>query len=203
MLVFIDDSGDPGFKIEKGSSKFFIISMIIFDDHLEAEKTAVRIKELKRELGFSDNIEFKFCNSRKEVREKFLTIISTSNFKIRSLVVNKEKIYSEELRNSKKKFYSYFIKVALEYSGQTIKNARIKIDGSGDRIFRKSFISYLKRELNDKKIMSNCKLIDSKKNVLIQMVDMIAGATRRSYEKKEMIYKNIIKKHIENEWEFK
>ncbi len=39
MLVFIDDSGDPGFKLDKGSSKFFVISLVIFNDNLEAEKT--------------------------------------------------------------------------------------------------------------------------------------------------------------------
>jgi hypothetical protein len=44
MLVFIDDSGDPGFKIGKGSTSHFIISMVIFADELEAEKTAVAIK---------------------------------------------------------------------------------------------------------------------------------------------------------------
>lgn len=36
MLVFIDDSGDPGFKIEKGSSSVFVIALVIFDDDLEA-----------------------------------------------------------------------------------------------------------------------------------------------------------------------
>lgn len=32
MLVFIDDSGDPGFKLDKGSSRFFVICSVIFDD---------------------------------------------------------------------------------------------------------------------------------------------------------------------------
>lgn len=39
MLVFIDDSGDPGFKLQKGSSLIFVISCIIFDEELEAEKS--------------------------------------------------------------------------------------------------------------------------------------------------------------------
>lgn len=58
MLVFIDDSGDPGFKLDKGSSHFFVISAVLFDDNLEAEKTAVAIKELRRELKFGDDKEF-------------------------------------------------------------------------------------------------------------------------------------------------
>ena len=36
----------------KGRVIFFIIVAIIFDDSLEAEKTAVAIKSLKRKIGF-------------------------------------------------------------------------------------------------------------------------------------------------------
>ncbi|MBU1159766.1 DUF3800 domain-containing protein [Patescibacteria group bacterium] len=34
MLVFIDDSGDPGFKLDKGSTKFFVISARNFFEQL-------------------------------------------------------------------------------------------------------------------------------------------------------------------------
>lgn len=54
MLVFIDDSGDPGFKINRGSSRYFVIALVIFKDELEAEKTAVAIKELRRSFKFPD-----------------------------------------------------------------------------------------------------------------------------------------------------
>lgn len=30
MLIFIDDSGDPGFKMDAGSSHFFVIALLIF-----------------------------------------------------------------------------------------------------------------------------------------------------------------------------
>jgi len=66
MQVFIDDSGDAGFKINKGSSRFFVISAVIFSDDLEIEKTALEIKKLKRELRFPDDIEFKFNKSNKK-----------------------------------------------------------------------------------------------------------------------------------------
>lgn len=208
MLVFIDDSGDPGFKLDKGSTKFFIISLVIFDDDLEAEKTAIAIKDLKRELKFHDKSEFKFYKSSKDVRQKFLNKVCGFQFRVRSLVVDKSIIRSEELRSNKNSFYGYVIKTALKYSDGKIKNAKIKIDGSGDRIFRKSFLSYLRRQLNsaDLKIMDNCKLVDSKQNVLIQLADMIAGSVHRSYnvEKPDhKIYKAIIKRRIENEWRFK
>jgi len=41
MIVFIDDSGDPGFKIMRGSSAVFVLAFVIFNDELEAEKTSL------------------------------------------------------------------------------------------------------------------------------------------------------------------
>lgn len=208
MLVFIDDSGDPGFKLEKGSSRFFVISLVIFDDELEAEKTAVAIKELRRKFGFPDDAEFRFFKARSDVRKEFLRAVNPFNFRIRSLVIDKTLIRSIELRENKNSFYSYAIKLVLKHSGGSILNAKVRIDGSGDRMFRRNFLSYLRRELNssERKIMKNCKMFDSKGNVLIQMADMIAGCIRRSYDTTKSdgaLLKEIIKKHIQNEWPFR
>ena len=54
--------------------------------------------------------------------------------------------------------------------------------------------------------MKDCKLVDSKENVLVQMADMIAGSIRRAYELDKTdreTYKKIIRKHIEDEWRFR
>lgn len=205
MLIFIDDSGDPGFKMNKGSSEFFVIALLIFDDNLEAEKMAVAVKELRRSLKLSDYEEFKFNKSNDRIREAFLKMIIAFSFRIRCLVIDKKQIYSYELKSKKESFYAYFIKEVLKYSNNTILEARIRIDGSGDREFKKQFFTYLRKELNahDRNIMKNCKMVDSKADVLIQSVDMIAGAIRRSYEKSEQTYKNIIQSHIEDEWQFR
>ena len=208
MIVFIDDSGDPGFKIEKGSSTHFVIAMVCFDDELEAEKTAVAIKELKRELKLKDNEEFKFSKSCRDYRIEFLKTVNKFNFKIRCLVVDKTKVYSPELKGNKNSFYSYFIKEALKNNNETILEAKIRIDGSGNKIFRNNFITYLKKELNykEKKVMENCRLVDSSANVLIQLADMIAGSINRSKNKDKKDnseYRCIIGKKIEDEWLFK
>lgn len=208
MLVFIDDSGDVGFKLDRGSSRFFVIALVIFDDELEAEKTAVAIKDLRRKLGFPEYVEFKFFKSKQSVREKFLRAIVPFRFKIRCLVVDKEKIFSDELKNNKNSFYSYIIKMILKNSNGSIIDAKVKIDGSGDRVFRKNFLTYLRKQLNvgDKKVINHCRLVDSKGNVLIQMADMIAGTIRRSYDegkKDGLELKKIIKGHIQDEWKFK
>jgi hypothetical protein len=32
MLIFIDESGDPGFKLNKGASPIFVAVMVIFEE---------------------------------------------------------------------------------------------------------------------------------------------------------------------------
>lgn len=207
MIIFIDDSGDPGFKFDKGSTPFFVIAMVIFDDELEAEKTAVAIKDLRRALRWHDQQEFRFFKNAKHIREQFLQTVTKSHFRIRAIVVEKQRIRSTELRTKKASFYAYFVKELIKHNGGTITNAKVRIDGSGDRLFRRKFQTYLRRELNSTSgiVMKDCKLVNSKTNVLVQMADMIAGSINRSYNAQKpdaMLYKGIIKRHIEDEWRF-
>lgn len=154
MLIFIDDSGDAGFKLDKGSTPFFVIACIIFDDDLEALKLKVVIKEYRRKIKFADTVEFKFFKSSRKIRLGFLNEINSGKFRIRAIVIDKTKIRSDELKNNKSSFYSYAIKLVLKNNNGTINNAKIRIDGSGDRIFKKSFLSYLRKQLNSKQF--NC-----------------------------------------------
>jgi len=210
-LVFIDESGDAGFKFEKESSNYFIIAAVIFDDFLEAEKTAVAIKEMRRKEGFPDSVEFKFNKSKRKIREKFLETVKIFDYKIRYLIVDKRRIESNEFKNNKNSFYSYVIRMLLKHSNSTILNAKIRIDGSGDRVFKRNFSVYLRKYLNsnDKKIIKNLRFVDSKESVLIQLADMVAGSERRYFEYKDglktdaEIYRSIIKKKIDDEWEFR
>jgi len=208
MIVFIDDSGDPGFNIAGGASEYFVVACIIFDDELIAEETALAIKKYRRKVSFPDTVEFKFAKSRNEIKKGFLRAVSKFDFRIRAVVVNKSIIRSEELKHSKGSFYNYFIKQVLLHNKGTLKNSKIKLDGRGDRLFRLSLTTYLRRELNvsERKVMKNLRLVNSKQNVLIQMADMIAGAIRRSYDqskKDNKAYRAIINKKIEDCWEFK
>jgi len=98
--------------------------------------------------------------------------------------------------------------MVLKHNKGTIKDAKIRIDGSGDRIFRRQFLAYLRRELNsrDNRIVKDIKLVNSKNNVLIQMADMVAGTIRRYKEKDKKDakkYWNILESKIEDCWDFK
>jgi len=208
MIVFIDDSGDPGFKVNRGSSSAFVICCIIFDDELEAEKTAIQIKELRRNMGKSDRFEFKFNKCSKNYRIDFLKAVAHSKFKIRAIVMKKDVIVSEELKKSKESFYNFTIKTVLKHNFGAIKDAKIRLDGHGDRTFRRELHTYLRKNLNTKeqKIIENLRFKDSKKDVLIQLADMVAGSINRFTQKDKTdykVYRDIIRKREDDVWFFK
>lgn len=209
MLVFLDDSGDPGFKVGKGSTACFVIALVIFDDNLEAERCAVAIKELRRALGLSDSYEFRFNGCSKEIRLAFFARVAKFKFRVRAIVMDKRRIYGRELRRSKESFYRYAIKTVLKYSFGRIREARLKIDGHGDRVFRREFQAYLRRELKAKSgeppIVRDLRIVDSRENVLIQLADMVAGALRRHGEGEKEdreLYMAAIRGRLEDVWDF-
>ncbi len=208
MIIFIDESGDPGFKTSKGSSPSFVISLIIFEDEIDAEETALKIKKLKRALGKRKEFEFKFNKCNKEHRKVFLQSVAGCKYKIRSIVVIKKHIYSPFLRQTKMGFYNFVLKKVLENNNDSIIDAKVRLDASGEKTFRQSLTTYLRKNLNtkNKKTMKNIRFRDSKKDVLIQLADMIVGSIRKFYDgdsKDAKEYRKIIQTNEEDCWEFK
>ncbi|MBI2621074.1 MAG: DUF3800 domain-containing protein [Candidatus Levybacteria bacterium] len=207
MLVFIDDSGDPGFKTEKGSSKVFVIALVIFEDELEAEKTSLSIKELRRRLKVSDFYEFKFNKCSPRFKKNFIDSVRGYKYRVRAIVVKKDVIYSKRLKNYKEDFYNYIIMQVLKHSEGHIKKAKLKFDKRGEKLLRDNLRVYLSRELDNKnkKVFSDLKFADSKENTLIQLADMIAGSVFAKYSEKDKKYFEILKesRKFEDVWLFK
>lgn len=206
MLIFIDDSGDPGFRIEKGSSAVFVIALVIFHDELEAEKASIAIKELRRKLKVSDLYEFKFNKTSREFKNTFLDTVKSFKFQVRAIVVKKQAIHSPRLRNYKENFYNYIIMQVIKQS-YAIKNAKLRFDKRGEKALRNELRVYLSRELDNKNkhIFHDLKFVDSRQNTLIQLADMVAGSIFSHFTNKDKSYLTMFKKakRIEDIWEFK
>jgi hypothetical protein len=122
--------------------------MVMFDGKEQATRADGIIREALQVLNVSP--EFKFNKCSYEIRDEFFGAISPCRFSVRAIVVRKEIIYSKHLRTEKESFYNYFVRQMLTYDGGTIHDARVVIDGSGDREFRKALNAYLKRYLGSK-----------------------------------------------------
>jgi len=185
MLVFIDESGDPGLKIEKGSSRFFTVSLVIFEDKEEALACDQRITLLKRELGWEENSEFHFKRNSDKIRRAFLQAVAPYNFFYYGIVINKEpeKLWGEGFRN-KSSFYKYACSLVFQNAKDKLENSTVAIDQSGNLDFRRQLAKYLRRKLNEegKKLIKKVKMQRSRGNNLLQLADYIAGVINRSVQ---------------------
>ncbi len=186
MLVFIDESGDPGLKIEEGSSKFFIVALVAFEDIAEADACDQRIELLKKELRWKRNREFHFQQNSHKVRCAFLEAVSPYNFFYYGIAINKDphKLYGDGFRNTES-FYKYACGLVFENAKEKLDNAIIVVDKSGNMDFRSQLAKYLKSRVNtDKTVIKKVKMQKSSGNNLLQLADYVAGVINRSIQHK-------------------
>ena len=188
MLVFIDESGDTGLKFGSGSTDYFVVALVAFNDHLEANAADKKISELRAELNLAQDYEFHFSDNSDTVRERFFGAIGNFEFFYFCIVINKRKLTGKGFK-FKEPFYKYTCGLVFESAKPHLDNATVVIDGSGSREFRLQLGTYLRRRINSDK--ANCKYIgkvkiqDSHRNNLLQLADMICGAISRRYRNRD------------------
>jgi hypothetical protein len=99
------------------------------------------------------------------------------DFRVRAIVVQKARIYSPHLRTNKEAFYSFFVKSMLKFDDGLLQNARVVIDGSGDREFKREIESYLRRHL-ELGCLKSVRFSNSANDRLIQLADLLLRRDR-------------------------
>ena len=181
QLVFIDDSGDPGFK-KGASSSNFVLAAALFMDSGTATRVNDAITKYRHSLGWRDDYEFKFSKIRKDFIVEVLQIITRYDFQIYAVYSNKidySNSHNVHLRN--KELYNLATKDLL--SIMPLDKAIIRIDGKYDKEYRRYMRAFIRQELNiDQRKVADFDALDSKKNNLVQLADLIAGAINRALQ---------------------
>ena len=186
MLLFIDESGDSGLKLNSGSSKYFSVALVVFENHDEASAVDDRINLLRREMGLSDRSEFHFNKMRPEQRRRFLSAIARYNFSYWGIIINKAKLIRGSFQ-LQKSFYEYACDLVFEKVKPRLSNAIVVMDETGSKGFGRQFKTYLAHRLKDelgRSLIKKLKTQDSTRNNLLQMADMVVGSIARSYTDK-------------------
>jgi hypothetical protein len=180
QYIFIDDSGDPGLK--QSSTSHFIIAAVLLLDEGEKQLLNDAITLFRRNLGWNEMDEFKFNRTNKKTILKLIDSIKHFDFSAYAMVLNKSKIDPGNMPQDKASLYYYVIKELLLKLELT--DPVITIDGRAGKQYAKEIRSYLRRSLRKNGVeRSRIYLVDSRKNSLIQLVDIIAGSVARSYRK--------------------
>jgi hypothetical protein len=184
MLVFIDESGDPGMPPGGSRSEYFTVTMVIIEDHDEAAAIEQRIALLRRELGLAEGFEFHFSKLKRAWREEFLRSLASYEWFYFSVVLNKSKLSGKGFQFPDP-FYKYTCGLVFQNAKPHLNDAIVVIDGSGGREIRTQLSTYLRKRINEggdaPRVIRKVKLQDSRKNSLLQLADMVCGAVARSY----------------------
>ena len=175
-LVFIDDSGDPGFK--STSSANLVMAAAVFIDADEADKLSKRISEYQKSLSWRKNVEFKFSKDLKSVIIDLLKITSEYDFEIYAVYINKNKFRKIMPVIDKTKLYNWTIVELLK--NIPFVDAKISIDGRSSKQNMLKTASYIRHEIKNDRKNVEIRFEESKHNNLIQLADLIAGSINRS-----------------------
>ena len=197
-LIFVDDSGDPGFKAT--SSENFVMAAAVFIDSDVAEELSKKINEYRKSLDWRERVEFKFSKDRKEVIVDLLKIVREYDFEIYAVYIDKTRFGSMMNIIDKNKLYDWTIAELLKTIPLT--DSKIKIDGRSGRQKMRKTAAYLRHELkikDNEKTRLEIGFEDSRNNNLIQLADLIAGSINRSLSKGKtdaVVYVRILKDKI-------
>lgn len=191
QLIFIDDSGDAGIKAH--SSSHLVMSAVVFNDDLVAEEVALEMRKFKRQLGWTDDHEYKFNKTKKDYVRQVLRLVSGYDFGVYAVTVNKTRF-----KTAPKNLYNDTVSELLRLI--PLKKASIKVDGYSGTNYTKRAISQVRKNANPKTgQISDIKFGDSKENVLLQLADLVASSIFRSTQTSKADHKDyvdILAKHI-------
>ena len=169
-------------KFESGSTRFLVMSACVFDDPADIEAAAAVIRTCRRGLNRGERWEFKHAKTSDDIKDEFFKAIRPLRFRIRAIVIDKQKLYSEQLVSAPKYLQNYAIKELLTHTLGSVVNAKLVIDGRDSKAFRLQNATYFRNEIN-RAAPNTIRAVtgeDSLRNPLIQLADMTAGAIHRA-----------------------
>ncbi|MEN6344073.1 MAG: DUF3800 domain-containing protein [Armatimonadia bacterium] len=210
QLVYLDESGDAGFKVGKGSSPTLVVAAVVLAGPQEAETTAQCIHRFRSEqLGKGRGFQFHFANLKREWRLGFLEAVQGCPFSVRAIVVQKDRIWEgTQLRRSGEHFYNFTVKQLLTHSFGTIEKAKLFVDGEAGRESLRRMVSYLRRECHRDglEVFDEVRFVPKRQgNVLVQLADIVTSGIARSYrpDKKDCdLYLRALEPRLKDVWEF-
>ncbi len=196
MKIFIDESGDLGWTLDKpnrngGSSRYITLTGLVISENDEKYITRF-ISDIYKKYKLTPNIEKKGANFLPEHSSFIsnqLSKLSTKchSFMIISLTVNKSKVF-DALKKDKNIFYNYALGLLLK--NEIVKHERVEIilDKRTIKVSHgESFPDYIKTQVwgEGHNIEISCCFLESTHNKMLWFADWYANFVWRNYEDNE------------------
>ncbi|HOX41132.1 MAG TPA: DUF3800 domain-containing protein [bacterium] len=201
--IFLDESGDLGFDLQKvRSSKYFVITLLFCDEKRPIEK-AVRIahSSLKHTHKLKGGVLHCY-HEKPATRIRLLTGLAKRDIKVMTIYLNKKKVYTK-LHDEKDVLYNFVTNILLD---RICTKKLIPISGKINLIASRketskflnlNFKNYLtKQARNNHKIDLVVEIKTPHEEKSLQAVDFLSWSIFRKYEYGDESYYELFKDKI-------
>ena len=188
--IYVDESGDLGMR----GSKYFVIAALKTKDPKSLERIIKRVRQRKLKKPLKKAPEIKANKSPPHIRKYILEKISKQEVKINAIVVEKSMILPR-LYEVKNRLYNYLAGILLKEFNKDNEMIIIIDKKDTNALIRKDFDEYIARKLEIINNKRNIKIFHKESQTCkgLQVVDFVAWAIFRKYEKDDEEYFEIIK----------
>ena len=195
QYLAIDDSGDAGLR-NSNTEQLIIVAVIIADEE-KKKLLADAVNLFRHQLGWNDLDEFKFAKTNKNTLVNLIDFIKHFDFMAYAVVLEKKDIDPGYIQKSNISLYNHTLKELLLRVSKS--DQVVVIDGEAAKKHAGKVRAYLRQNLKAKGIeKTTIRFVDSRKESLVQLADIVAGAIARSYKDKTdaQKYLNLLKDKI-------
>lgn len=206
QYIFLDESGDLGFKPSSNSSKYFVISILFTEDKKPLERVAKKVhKMLKKKVKKLSGGVLHCYKEKPATRKRLLHYVNKQNCKIMNIWLNKSKVYTK-IQNEKHVLYNYLVNILLdrimtrEYLDIEKPIILVASKRETNRFLNVNFKDYLEKQLkrnHSARLSVEIKTPAQEKS--LQVVDFITWSIFRKYEREDETYFNIFKGKVVEE----
>lgn len=185
MYAFTDESGNHGFDFDQdGVSTYFIVTAVLIT---EARLNAVEneVEAIRKKYFQTGEMKSLLVGKNHARRLEILNELMNIDFKIFSVVVDKQKIFNDSGLMYQESFYKFVNNLVHKELRYAFKKLVVRADEIGGNEYMKSFSNYVKANEDIPNLFGEREFYfeDSKNNVLIQLAGLISGTLSLVYEK--------------------
>jgi hypothetical protein len=145
FVVYIDESGDEGFRFNSGSSEWFVVSGIIIRKEKDLETVKI-IDGIRKQLGKPEKQIIHFRDLKHEQRLPYVQTIAASNLRAVNVLIHKPSLKEPEKFQVRYRLYFYAVRYLFERVSWYCRDHKTRHDigdGSAEIIFsNRSGMSY-------------------------------------------------------------
>jgi hypothetical protein len=145
FIVFIDESGDEGFRFHAGSSEWFVLSAVVVRKKDEVE-TVKLVDVVRDHLKKPENKPLHFRDLKHEQRIPFIDQITKENFRTITVLIHKPSLKEPEKFQERYRLYFYSVRFLFERISWYCRDHKTRHDqgdGSAEIVFsNRSGMSY-------------------------------------------------------------